>query len=302
MIARSDVLPLIRAALREDAAAHDITSRATIPASRRIRARIIAKASGILAGGPIAVWTFQAADPTLRCRLQAKEGARLAKGQTILTVEGKARSIFAAERTALNVLGHLSGIATLTRAFVDRVNGTQAKILDTRKTLPGLRALEKHAVRAGGGQSHRASLADALLIKTNHLRTATHDTRHKTHDLQSLVQNVKKRYPHQPIEIEVVDLREFDSAFATRPDIILLDNWSNSHIRLAVLRRNTSCVMGHGSWVALEVSGGVTLQNVRAIAATGVDRISIGRLTHSAPSLDLSLQVVYCGITPIMKR
>jgi nicotinate-nucleotide pyrophosphorylase (carboxylating) len=169
-LTRKAVQPIIALALREDTAWRDATSRAVIPHTTRVRARIVAKASGILAGGPVAAWTFQTVDPSLRCVLKRRDGSRIGRGQTILTVEGPARSIFAAERTALNLLGHLSGIATLTAAFVARVRGTQAQIFDTRKTLPGLRTLEKYAVRAGGGHSHRASLAEAILIKTNHLR------------------------------------------------------------------------------------------------------------------------------------
>ena len=167
VLRRKDIEPLIRAALREDGAFADITSRAVIPSSYRLKAQIIAKSPGILAGGPIAVWTFRAVDPSLRCVLRLKEGAALRKGQPLLTIEGSTRSIFAAERVALNILGHLSGIATLTHAFVTRVRGTRAQILDTRKTLPGLRLVEKYAVRVGGGHPHRSSLAKAILVKTD---------------------------------------------------------------------------------------------------------------------------------------
>ena len=161
---RHTIIPLIKIALREDRASHDLTSRAVLPPNTRIRARIIAKASGILAGGPVAGWVFQVFDPSLRCRLAAKEGSHLKRSQTILIVEGRARSILAAERTALNLLGHLCGIATLTREYVRRTRGTRAKILDTRKTLPSLRLLEKYAVRVGGGRNHRAGLDEAILI------------------------------------------------------------------------------------------------------------------------------------------
>jgi len=290
-LSQQAVLLIIRQALREDRASADLTSRALIPSSLRVRARLIAKAPGILSGGPVAVWAFHAVDPSLRCVLRRRDGQAIRRGQTILTIEGRARSIFAAERTALNLLGHLSGVATLTQAFVRQVRPSRAKIYDTRKTLPGLRTIEKYAVRIGGGHNHRASLAEAILIKTNHLRTATHDSRLTTHDLKTLVLKAKHRYPMKRVEIEVTNLTEYKAALSAGAESILLDNWSLPNIRKAMaLRRHGSWVMGHGS--LLEVSGGVTLANVRAIARTGVDRISIGRLTHSAPSLDVSLEVV----------
>jgi len=284
------VRPLIRLALREDRASADATSRAVVPANLRIRARIIAKAPGVLAGGPIALWTFQAFDPSLRCRLIQAEGARLMPGTTILAVEGRARSIMAAERTALNFLGHLSGIATLTRAFVERTRGARAKILDTRKTLPGLRSLEKYAVHVGGGQSHRTSLAEAILIKTNHVKCGMRNAECGM-AIRNAVANAKRLKPGKFVEIEVTNLREFKAALQARPNAVLLDNWSLKNIRKAVALRNGTRYTVHGTPL-LEVSGGVTLTNVRAIARTGVDRISIGRLTHSAPALDFSLQVL----------
>ena len=281
-------LPLIRLALREDAAARDATSRAVLSPVTRTRARVIAKAPGILAGGQVAAWTFQAVDPRLRCVLKRRDGAALAKGQTILTIEGRARSIFAAERTALNFLGHLSGIATLTAAFVRRTRGTRATIFDTRKTLPGLRALEKHAVRAGGGHSHRNDLAQAVLIKTNHLLAYSAQRIAYRKAIQKIVRLARKKARGRMVEIEVRSFAEFLTALEARPHAILLDNWNLSSIRKAVLYAKRYTLNARP---LLEVSGGVTLANVRAIAKTGIDRISIGRLTHSAPSLDLSLEV-----------
>ena len=158
-LSRTTVQPLLRLALQEDGASRDITSRAVLSPKARIRAQLIAKATGVLAGSQVAAWTFQTLDPSVRCTLKRRDGDRLTRGQTILTVEGRARSIFAAERTALNLVGHLSGIATLTRAFVNRAGNRRVAILDTRKTLPGLRILEKHAVRTGGGQSHQIGRA-----------------------------------------------------------------------------------------------------------------------------------------------
>ena len=275
-LTRQNLLPLIRAALREDAAWRDLTSRAVIPTATRIRARVVAKSPGVLAGAQVAAWTFQALDPSVRCAITRREGAALTPGRTILTVEGRARSIFAAERTALNLLGHLSGIATMTRAFARYARGTP--VFDTRKTLPGLRAVEKHAVRVGGGRNHRVDLQDAILIKTNHLR-ASHTS------IPQLIRHAKAARPKRSVEIEVATLSEFRAALAANPDAILLDNWRLADIPKAVALRP-------GSHPILEASGGVTIGNVGAIARTGVDRISIGRLTHSAPSLDVSLEVI----------
>ena len=286
---RRTIQPLIRLALREDQASHDVTSRAVIPPAMRIRARIIAKSAGILAGGKVAVWTFQAVDQSLRCVLTCRDGAALARGRTILTIEGRARSIFAAERTALNVLGHLSGIATLTRAFVRKARGTRAVILDTRKTLPGLRALEKYAVRIGGGKSHRTNLQEAILIKTNHLLAYSVQRIAYRKAIRKTVRLARQNAHGRVVEIEVRNLGEFLIALETQPDVILLDNWPLASIRKAVLYAKRYTLNAR---LLLEVSGRITLANVRALAKTGVDRISIGRLTHSAPALDVSLQVL----------
>jgi len=271
---------LLARALAEDAASHDATSRAVIPAALRIRACIVSRAPGVLAGVKAAALAFTTLDRSLRCRLHRRSGASVAPGTTILTIEGRARSIFAAERTALNLLGHLSGIATLTAAFARRARGTRARIFDTRKTLPGLRALEKDAVRAGGGQSHRGDLSEAILIKTNHLKALG-----GRRAIQQAVSRAKRARPRKFVEIEVTNLSELKQALAARPDGILLDNWRLPAIRKAVALRK-------GRRPLLEVSGGVTLATVRAIARAGVERISIGRLTHSAPSLDVSLKVM----------
>jgi len=275
---------LIKRALVEDAAGRDITSRAVLPPEARIRAAIIAKQRGVAAGVKMAALTFTTLDPSLRCALKRRDGAALANGQTILTVEGRARSIFAAERTALNFLGHLSGIATLTRRYVERVRGTRAKIFDTRKTLPGLRHLEKCAVASGGGVNHRSDLAAAILIKTNHLRVVSGRWSVDGDSIREAATRARKAVGRRFVEIEVTNIREFTAALRAKPDALLLDNWTLRAIRRAVKLRNHSPL--------LEVSGGVTLSNVRAIARTGVDRISIGRLTHSAPSLDVSLKVI----------
>ena len=293
---RNQTRSFIRTALREDAAFRDVTSRAVLPPAARIHATIVAKASGILAGSSVAAWTFAAVDPSLRVVVKRRDGARVTRGQPVLTIAGRARSIFAAERTALNLLGHLSGIATLTQAYVRKVRATRAKILDTRKTLPGLRALEKYAVKAGGGQNHRMDLSDALLIKTNHLKALGQGAggegrgRHNT-VIQDTIARAVRKNPRRTVEIEVTNLAEFKAALAAKPDAILLDNWSLDQIRAAVLLRGTTPHAPRPT-PRLEASGGVTLDNVRLIAWTGVDAISIGRLTHSAPSLDLSLTIV----------
>ena len=281
-LSRKAVLPLILQALREDAASQDVTSRAVLSEHTRIKTRIITKSTGILAGGQVAVWTFQTLDASLRCTPHVQEGGQLTRGQQILTVEGRARSIFAAERTALNFLGHLSGIAILTHAFVERTRGTRAGIYDTRKTLPGLRLLEKYAVRLGGGENHRSDLSDAILIKTNHLRVLNQD--HFAAAIQQAVLKARHVKPKKFVEVEVASFREFEAALGAGPDAILLDNWQPDEIHEAALRRSNK--------ILLEASGGVTLDNVQVFARTGVDRISIGHLTHSAPALDVSLEVI----------
>ncbi|MBI3320707.1 MAG: carboxylating nicotinate-nucleotide diphosphorylase [Candidatus Omnitrophica bacterium] len=291
------VLPIIRQALAEDRARHDITSKTVIPAGQRITAHIIAKSSGIAAGINMAMLSFRTVDSRLRCRLHVRSGAKVRSGQPILTVEGRARSIFAAERVALNFLMHLSGIATLTQAFVRQTHGTRAKIFDTRKTLPGLRALEKYAVRAGGGHNHRSELAEAILIKTNHLRAMRQGEGSRVQGagvIRAAIQRAKHVRPRRFVEVEVANLNEFKEALHSRPDAILLDNWPLNLIRRAVALRKRSPFAHHPSPL-LEVSGGVTLANVRVFARTGVDRISIGRFTHSAPALDLSLKVLTYG-------
>ncbi len=282
------IRPVIRRALKEDAALWDITSRSVIPKDLVIRARIIARARGIAAGITAAGLAFTAVDSRVKWKQRIRSGAAVAPGSVILTVEGRAWSIFSAERVALNFLGHLSGIATLTGEFVRRIKGTRAKILDTRKTLPGLRALEKYAVAAGGGANHRATLQEAVLIKTNHLKAMQRAAAAPRSPLpiQVALQLARRQHPGQVIQIEVTNLRELTAALTGKPDAVLLDNWMVPAITRAVKLRGRK-----SRKPLLEVSGGVTLDNVAAIAKTGVDRISIGRLTHSAPSLDVSLTV-----------
>ena len=284
---------LLKMALAEDAARNDITSRSVIPQNSRIKVAILAKELGVLAGIELAARVFKLQDHNLSARTLKKDGSAIKPRQAVLTVEGNTRSIFAAERVALNFLGHLCGIATLTHAYVRQVRGTRAQIFDTRKTLPGLRLLEKYAVRVGGGLSHRMGLHDAVLIKTNHLRALARppSTVHGPQMIHEAMEHARQVTPKRFIEVEVTDLDEFRAALYARPNAILLDNWPVRNIRQAVLIKK-SAIRSSQSAILLEVSGGVTLANVRAIAATGIDRISIGRLTHSAPSLDVSLRVI----------
>src|SRR5262249_37933250 len=210
-------------------------------------------------------------------------------------VSGSMRGILTAERTALNFLQHLSGIATLTRRYVDAVAGLSCQILDTRKTLPGWRLLAKYAVRCGGGQNHRMGLFDGILIKDNHLAALASEA----NPIAAAVTAARQQFPALPVEIEVDSLDQFDEALACRPDIILLDNMTLDDMREAVERRED--MVEETDWVFLEASGGVTLDTVRGIAETGVDRISVGALTHSAPALDIALDYETKRSTPLTR-
>ena len=288
------VEPLVRAALREDIGRGDVTSRALLPSSTQARAVIITQEPGCLAGVPVARLAFQLCDPSLRCRVLVPDGRSVGAQTAVLRVEGRLRSILAAERTAINLLGHLSGIATLTRAFVRRAAGTRASIMDTRKTMPGLRYVEKYAVRQGGGVNHRADLHEMVLIKSRHLDALDTLARerpvayHRISDrlIGEAVARARRHAPRHRVQLEVRNLREFTAALEARPDLILLDNMSLAEIRQAVrLRRARRARM------PLEISGRVNLQTVRAQARTGVERISVGALTHSARWLDFALRL-----------
>jgi len=274
----ADIRRAIRLALQEDLPAGDVTTAALFSTPVPSLARIVAQQSLVVAGLAAAVRTFQTVDPTLALTIQRQDGERANAGDCLLQIEGDGRSVLKAERVALNFLQHLSGIATLTRRFCIAVRGYPVTILDTRKTLPGLRALEKWAVLLGGGTNHRQSLSDGILIKDNHLallnqsrssvRTACRKARAKT-----------PRTAHVIVEVE--SLSDVRQALTGRADIILLDNMTPATVRQAVkLIRGRALV---------EASGGITLKNVRAMAAAGPDRISIGALTHSAPAATLSL-------------
>ena len=270
---------IVARALAEDLGSGDVTSRATVPAEARARARIVQKQPGVAYG-------LAAVAETMRqCGVEAVDNL-VVEGQwreevpvDVLFASGGARELLAAERTALNFLGHLSGIATLTARFAEAVVGTGAGILDTRKTTPGLRGLEKAAVAAGGGRNHRIGLYDAFLIKENHIALAG--------SLARAVHAARAAHPELPVEVEVRNLDEVAYALGTGADRLLLDNMDDETMRAAVALRDEHTAGASGP--TLEASGGVTLETVRAIAETGVDFISIGALTHSAPSLDFSL-------------
>ena len=272
------VQQLIRMALAEDIGAGDVTAQCFVPAERHARAEIRAKESGILAGMEVAVAVFRTLDPGLKTGVLRGDGSHVGPGDVVLTVSGPARSILTAERTALNFLQRLSGIATQTRRYVDGVAGTGAQILDTRKTTPGWRSLEKMAVRAGGGTNHRTGLYDMVMVKDNHLQSAG-----SLSELQAGIDLALQQQPGVKIEIEADTIQQVRDFLLLRGvDIIMLDNMSLQEMR--------DCVaLARGTGVKLEASGGVTLNRLTDIAATGVDYISSGALTHSVKALDLSL-------------
>jgi nicotinate-nucleotide pyrophosphorylase (carboxylating) len=268
----------VRRALEEDLGrAGDITSAATIPEGRKARALLKARKPGVLAGLACSAQAFRQLDPSVEFRAHKRDGDRLKAGDTTAEISGDARAILAGERTALNFATHLSGIATLTAAFVDKVNHTKAKIVCTRKTIPGLRALEKYAVRCGGGSNHRFGLDDAVLIKDNHIAVAG--------GVSAALKAARTSVGHLvKVEIEVDSLAQLEEVLKTGgADVALLDNMDS-----ATMKRAVEMVQGK---LVLEASGGVNLDTVAAIAETGVDMISVGALTHSAPALDLGLDM-----------
>jgi len=271
----------VAAALAEDLGlAGDITSETTIPAGARASGVIATRKAGVVAGTQLVEAAFKALDAETSVEVLIADGGQLKTGDVIARVSGNARALLGAERVALNFLGHLSGIATLTRAYVDKIRGTRARIIDTRKTTPGLRAFEKHAVRAGGALNHRFGLYDAILIKDNHIAAAG--------SIAKAMTGIRSRAGHMvKIEVEVTTLAELDEALAQKPDAVLLDNMPVPMLKAAVDK-----VAGR---TVTEASGGVTLDTVRQIAETGVDLISVGALTHSAPSLDVGLDFEPAG-------
>ena len=271
----ADMAEQVRAALQEDQAFNDVSTLATVVSSRHVRSVVVARGPGVMAGVPLAVEAFRQLDSAVTIRVEAEDGTRVKAGDIVLHISGHARGMLSAERTALNYLQHLSGIATLTCRFVDAVAGTSVQIFDTRKTTPGWRALEKYAVRAGGGTNHRMDLRSGVLIKDNHLAAIGGDIAMAVSRARGLA------ISGTAIEVECDTLEQVNAAVAAGADWVLLDNMSLEQLREAVSRCRGQ--------VITEASGGVTLDTVRRIAETGVDRISVGALTHSAPALDLGL-------------
>ncbi len=263
----------IARALAEDLGPGDLTTLATVPEAARARATITQKAPGVVFGLGVAEATFRALDPDLVVLSRQEEGRWREPGAEVLAVEGRARALLSAERTALNFLQRLSGVATMAARAVDAVRGSSARILDTRKTTPGLRALEKAAVAAGGATNHRTGLYDAILIKENHAALAG--------GVGAAVRRAREYAPTMPLEVECRNLAEVDEALAAGAPRLLLDNMTPAELREAVAH-----VAGRAE---LEASGGVTLETLREVGETGVNFISVGALTHSAPALDLSL-------------
>jgi len=264
---------IVRLALEEDLGSGDLTTDRIVPEDSTCTAELLLKEPGVVCGLAVAEAVFHALDPDIEFEPLASDGDRLDAPTALAKLSGPAGPILTGERTALNLLGRLSGIATLTRRFADAVEGTGAVVLDTRKTTPGLRALEKHAVRCGGGQNHRFGLYDGILIKDNHLKVAG-----------SITAAVERARNGLPVQVEAETLADVREALAAGADSILLDNMSPAELAHAV-----AIVEGRAR---LEASGGVSLETIRRIAETGVDSISIGALTHSARSLDVSLEVV----------
>jgi nicotinate-nucleotide pyrophosphorylase (carboxylating) len=268
----------VQAALAEDLGGGDVTSLATVPAAARSRAVMRAREPLVVAGLELAVAAFRQLSRSVKIRLHARDGQTVAAGEVLLEVAGPARALLGAERVALNFLQHLSGVASSTAQFVAAVRGTPARILDTRKTMPGWRRLEKYAVTCGGGKNHRLGLYDMILIKDNHLAALRNEN---PNAVAAAVARARARYPRLRVEVEADTLAQVAQAVAAGADIILLDNMTPARLRQAV-----KLVAGRA---LTEASGGVTLKTVRAIAATGVDYISVGAITHSARAVDIGL-------------
>ena len=276
-----EVRGIVQRALDEDVAWGDVTTDNSVPEDQRSRAVLLVKQDGVLCGVHVFAETLALVDPAVTVDIALPDGAEIVRGSVAALVEGPTRALLTAERTALNFVQRLSGIATMTAAFAERLGGLSTRLVDTRKTTPGLRVLEKYAVRVGGGHNHRFNLADAVLLKDNHLAAL----KSRGLDLADAIRTIKQRVPHtMKVEVEVTSVDQIDAALAGGADIILLDNMSNEAMRDAVGRI--------GGRALTECSGNVTLETVRERAETGVDLISSGALTHSAKALDISLEIV----------
>ena len=272
---------MLRAFLTEDLGGGDITTEATVPAPQEAQGELLAKAPLVLAGTALFVEVFRLLDANTQVDILRRDGEQLSPGDIPVRLRASARALLTGERVALNLLQRLSGVATFTRQFVQAVAGTGAQILDTRKTTPGLRALEKYAVRVGGGKSHRKDLSEAVLIKENHIRLAGGVA-------AALIAARAAKNRAAWIEIEVTNLEELREALESPPDVVLLDNMAPPKFREAVKEVRAHA---HGNRIHIEASGGVHLSNVRDFAEAGADWISIGALTHSAPAVDLSFEI-----------
>jgi len=274
-----EALALIEAALAEDVGAGDFTTLWTVPPERRAEAEIVAKAPGVIAGSEVAAEVFRRVDPALCVEAAMGDGTAVTAGDRVMRISGSAASILTAERTALNFLQQLSGVATATRRYVDAIAGTGARVIDTRKTTPGMRRLEKAAVVAGGGSNHRVGLFDMVMIKDNHIAAAG--------GIMAAVEAVRVRNDRGlRVEVETSTLAEVGEALAARVDRVMFDNMD-----VETMRRAVALAAAAERRPETEASGGITLETIRAFAETGVDFISVGALTHSAPALDLSLRL-----------
>ena len=280
MLTASAIDAVVRNALDEDAPWGDVTSELLIPAAAQASARLSAREPGVFSGGALLAATMAAVDPAVVVRLRVADGDTFSAGDTLAEVSGAARSVLRAERVALNLVQRMSGIATQTARYVEAVSGTRARIVDTRKTTPGLRALERHAVRSGGGHNHRFSLSDAVMAKDNHLAVL----RSQGLSVTDALLDLRARLSHTThLEVEVDAMDQIEAVLAGGVDTIMLDNFGIEELRAGV-----ALVAGRA---LVEASGGVSLDTVRAIAETGVDIISVGALTHSARALDLGLDI-----------
>jgi nicotinate-nucleotide pyrophosphorylase (carboxylating) len=269
---------IVRAALTEDVGPGDVTTLATVPADATATAIMVARESLVVCGLPVAEEVFREVSASLNLTPAAKDGQQVAKGQVLLNIHGSARAILSAERVALNFVQRLSGVATLTARFVEAVAGTDAQILDTRKTTPGWRQLEKYAVQCGGGVNHRFGLFDRVLIKDNHLAALRGEL---PNAIEAAVRRARAQFPQLTVEVEADTLDQVGQACQAGADVILLDNMSNANLQAAV-----RLIAGRAK---TEASGGINLATVRSVAETGVDFISVGALTHSAPAVDIAL-------------
>jgi len=290
-------LPLVKFALSEDIGTGDVTTLNTVPTNVGARAVVMAREAGVVSGLEIAQMTFREVDPALKWKPTSADGQEVEAGVALAQISGSAASIMTAERTALNFLMRMCGVATTTRRYVEAVAGTGARILDTRKTTPGLRFLEKYAVQCGGGVNHRLALWDMYLVKDNHIRAAR--------GLTSAIDRIQRTRRDLLLEVEVESMEQLHEALRPEVDRILIDNQTPAAVHRAVIEVDRWCKSNapdHGRvrsdarrWPEIEVSGGITLENVRAYAETGVDYVSVGALTHSAPALNLSLEIEEVG-------